>query len=386
LSSTTLTGFFLSLAAALTCQGCPLPFSLTASNSTAAAPAPEPRVTNPVPLPSATTPVPLPLPAVTLPPATPQSPTTQPVAPLPSGLPSSSPQISPQPSSSQPTSPQSSSPQSSSPRPTKPKPAAIKPETERFLRLRSRSITVKVLADQTWGSGVLIQRQGQRYLVLTNAHVSQAGKKLQVQTVDGRLYSAKVYPQANFQGKDLALLEFESSSSYTIASLGRAADLKSGSMVFASGFPLQPQGAERDGFFFTQGQVSMVTPKSFEGGYRIGYLNPVVKGMSGGPVLNSNGVLVAVNGMHAYPLWGNPYVFEDGTTPPANQQNLLIRSSWGIPVETFLTLAPKSLEFARPLPTQPAAGAPIVPLPAVVRPLSPSRAPQPKPTLPASIR
>jgi S1-C subfamily serine protease len=239
------------------------------------------------------------------------------------------------------------------------------------------------MADQTWGSGVLIQRQGQRYLVLTNAHVSQAGKKLQIQTADGRLYPAKPFPQADFRGNDLALLEFESPNTYAIAPLGRAADLKSGNMVFASGFPLQPQGGDRDGFVFTQGQVSLVNPKSFEGGYQIGYFNPVVKGMSGGPVLNSNGVLVAVNGMHAYPLWGNPYVFADGTTPPASQQNLLTRSSWGIPVETFLTLAPKSLEFARPQPTQPAA---TVPAPAVIPPLGPARAPQPRPTLPASIR
>jgi S1-C subfamily serine protease len=270
------------------------------------------------------------------------------------------------------TSPVLVSPTSASPT-SKPAAAGPKPEMTaamRFLQQRSRLITVKVLANETWGSGVLIQRQGQRYLVLTNQHVLQTGKKLQVQTADGRIHTVNLFPQADFQGNDLALLQFESTVTYPVAPLGRASSLKAGHMVFASGFPLKPEGSNPDGFVFTQGQVSLVNPKSFEGGYRVGYSNPVVKGMSGGPVLNSQGALVAVNGMHAYPLWGNPYVFVDGTSPPSSQQNLLTRSSWGIPVETFLNLAPKSLDFAHSHRGSPAVTTPPAtpnPRPALLR-------------------
>lgn len=221
--------------------------------------------------------------------------------------------------------------------------STISAATLNFLRQRSRNITVKVWADQTWGSGVIIQRQQGKYLVLTNAHVVQSGKQHQVQTSDGKQHRATLVAKPDFQGRDLALMQFESNSPYPVASLGQAINLKPGSLVFAAGFPLKPEGAAADGFMFMTGQVALVNTKPFTGGYQLGYSNPIVKGMSGGPVLNSQGVVVAVNGMQAFPLWGDPYVFEDGTTPPKSQQDLLTRSSWGIPIETFLSLVPKSL-------------------------------------------
>ena len=54
--------------------------------------------------------------------------------------------------------------------------------------------------------------------------------------------------------------------------------------------------------------------------------------MSGGALLNSKGEVVAVNGMHAYPLIGRPYIYEDGTTPKEKLINEMVHYSWGIPI------------------------------------------------------
>ena len=58
--------------------------------------------------------------------------------------------------------------------------------------------------------------------------------------------------------------------------------------------------------------------------------------MSGGPVLNEVGQVIAINGLHSEPLWGNPYEWDDGTLPADNLFPVLAGSSWAIPAETIL--------------------------------------------------
>jgi S1-C subfamily serine protease len=219
-------------------------------------------------------------------------------------------------------------------------------KTVRFLERRSRAITVKILAGDAWGSGILIHRQGRTYTVLTNEHVLLAGERFQIQTPDDRIYPVIQSQQANFHGNDIALMKFASPVRYEIATLGNSSGLRVGNQVFASGFASQDDSPRAAHFRFTQGQVSLIMNKAFDGGYRVGYTNSIVIGMSGGPLLDSRGQVVALNGMRAYPLWGDPYIFQDGSRPPRALQNLLVKSSWAIPVETIVSLAPKSLRLS----------------------------------------
>jgi serine protease Do len=194
-----------------------------------------------------------------------------------------------------------------------------------------------LMADDNWGSGILIQRQGQTYTVLTNQHVLWIGDRFSIQTSDGKQYTASRDTATKFGKDDLGILRFTSQSKqYPVVPLGCSTTLKAGNPVYAAGFPLPLTEASTKGFKFTSGSISLISPKAFEGGYQIGYSNDIEKGMSGGPVLNKKGELIAVNGMHQEPLWGDPYVFQDGSKPKSSLFNLLSHSSWAIPVETVL--------------------------------------------------
>jgi len=218
----------------------------------------------------------------------------------------------------------------------------------------ARSITVKVASGQSWGSGILIQRQGSSYTVLTNEHVLRLGNSYQISTPDGRVYPAQVRSVGQFDGNDLALLQFNSAQSYPIATLASTSAISMGEATYASGFP-----ADGEGFTFTTGQVSYLLPKPFKLGYQLGYTNDIFKGMSGGPLLNRYGEVVGVNGKHKYPLWGNTYIFRDGSTPTAAVRQEMDSSSWAIPIQTFLQYAPEFTAIAQAPAPFPFNSAPI---------------------------
>ncbi|MEG4486639.1 serine protease [Microcoleus sp. D2_18a_B4] len=207
------------------------------------------------------------------------------------------------------------------------------------IKNEARAIAVKVLSGYGAGSGILIKKQGETYTILTNNHVLAVGESHRIQTPDGKIYHGELLKNRSFDGNDLVLLQFRSTREYSVARLA-SSPVEVGDEVFATGFPGQ-EGSEKRGFEFLLGTVSLLSPKALVGGYQIGYSNPVEKGMSGGPLLNSRGEVVGINGMHAYPLWGDPYVFKDGSKPNL-PRDLMIESSWAIPIETFVQLGHKS--------------------------------------------
>ena len=224
-------------------------------------------------------------------------------------------------------------------------PPAVEVPIDENLRSFSRAITVKVLSGDSWGSGIIIKKDNNFYTVVTNAHVVRNTKdSYRIQTPDGLIYQAYRLQISNFQNCDLALLSFVSNhSEYAVASLGNSDNLQEGDAVIATGFPFSGDQSQDHGFKFTTGKISLIVKKSLEDGYQVGYTNDIEKGMSGGPVLDLKGNVVAINGMHAYPLWGDPYIYQDGEKPSPEDQKIMVRSSWAIPVNTFLQLAPESL-------------------------------------------
>ncbi|MEX0270008.1 serine protease [Leptolyngbyaceae cyanobacterium UHCC 1019] len=219
-------------------------------------------------------------------------------------------------------------------------PSRLEPDQDaKALEAISRAITVKVKAGRNGGSGILIRRQGQLYTVLTNRHVVTPGTPYVIQTPDQRSHPASLLKKIDFQENDLALLQFHSGNPYAIATLGRSELLVRNDLVMAAGYPLD-EFSKQNSLLQSIGKVSLIPKQPFLGGYQLGYTNLIFQGMSGGPVLNAKGEVVGINSLHAYPLWGDPYVFVDGSKPATPERSLIVRSSWAVPIDTFLCLAP----------------------------------------------
>jgi serine protease DegQ len=217
-------------------------------------------------------------------------------------------------------------------------------QQQQRLRQQIRSISVRILAnDESIGSGVLIDKQDRVYTVITNAHVLQAASApFKIQTHDGQIYiAATIAPPAN-QNRDLSTLRFQSDRDYTPAQLASVSP-KVGALVWAAGYPLdegtttpadsQNIPAKVSGVTIADGKVTQILPVAITGGYQIGSDNAIRKGMSGGALVDVEGNLVGINGIHANPLWDVAETLEDGTKVTAKLQEQIDSYSWAIPID-----------------------------------------------------
>ena len=229
--------------------------------------------------------------------------------------------------------------------------AAVSPQkiTETVDRIAS-DISVKIFARNFLGSGFLLGQTTSetttKYFVVTNQHVLRAGDApYEVETPDGKLYSATVSNLASDDyANDLAVLTFETDTSYPTAKIGSSLFLEVGEPVFAAGFP-QDTTQERSPdsspeLTLKSGRIAVLLNRALVEGYQIGYTNDVKRGMSGGPLLNSRGEVIGINGKHAYPLWESPEIYQDGSQPCSALQELITRSSLAIPIEKSIELTP----------------------------------------------
>ncbi|WP_293150591.1 MULTISPECIES: serine protease [unclassified Microcoleus] len=227
------------------------------------------------------------------------------------------------------------------------KPAAISENLNREVSEIARLVTVRILSDSGSGSGVIIGRNGENYRVLTNNHVVAGNtQNYTVLTADGQTHIAKRLSSSQFSRLDLALVEFTSRESYRVVEIGNSHKLAVGDAVFGAGFPnwhwIDAKAIENTrnwglkAFRLTAGKVGMLPEKSFVEGYQLGYTNDITEGMSGGPVLDSRGRLVGVNGRLKYPLAGiEVFTFVDGSVPSEGVFREMEALSWGIPIEIF---------------------------------------------------
>jgi hypothetical protein len=146
-----------------------------------------------------------------------------------------------------------------------------------------------------FGSGVIIGRIGTFYTVLTAAHVVDASGDYLLRTHDGAKHRitqvTKLQPEL-----DLAIVRFESASRYTIAKLGDSDKLYLSDSLYVGGFPKGSYGVVDGTFTITPGILSAKLTQGAKDGYTITYSNQTRAGMSGGPVLNQFGEVVAIHG------------------------------------------------------------------------------------------
>jgi tetratricopeptide (TPR) repeat protein/S1-C subfamily serine protease len=211
-------------------------------------------------------------------------------------------------------------------------------------------VTVRIRVGQGLGSGVLLGKKGNTYLVLTNAHVVRAEAGMSIQTPDGQSYTARRVKDLQVGNFDVALLEFTSDRAYQLAKIDSSRDnfaLKEGTKLFAAGFP-----RDANAFKFVTGTVKQLPQEPFVNGTQVGYATTgdIEQGMSGGPILDESGNLVGINSTYAYPI--KPvYTYADGTKAPADKVAEYRQANWGVPIYNLLTrLNPDILYSYKQLP------------------------------------
>jgi Trypsin-like peptidase domain len=159
------------------------------------------------------------------------------------------------------------------------------------------AITVEMKSDTNIGSGILLQHRGNTYTVLTAYHVVKGNKSMTIKTADGTVHKmlSNSMRQAG-NNLDLAVVKFQASQGYTLAQIGTSSNLKVGSAVYVAGFPAATLAIEAGLFNFTDGKVIGKANQGNSRGYSLIYSNITRGGMSGGPVLNQAGELVAIHG------------------------------------------------------------------------------------------
>lgn len=195
----------------------------------------------------------------------------------------------------------------------------------------AKKITVKVIGDNNGGSGTLIAKKGDNYLVLTNARALRGVNTVTVVTSDGEKHPAEKIAKNTFPQQDLALIKFKIQKKYQVAKLDNETFLQNNFEVIAAGY------IEEKELIFSEGKITIIPDKSLKEGYQIGYSSEIQQGMSGGPILNAvSGKLIGINGVSSHPIVDTGLVYEDGIKPPQELIQIMRESSWGIPIQTVL--------------------------------------------------
>ena len=213
-------------------------------------------------------------------------------------------------------------------------------------------VTVRIKVGEGFGSGVLVGKKGNTYLILTNAHVitKQADIALTIKTPDRQSYPARRVKDLQVGKFDLALLEFTSTSTYQLATIAIRAynsSLTKGTKLVAAGFV-----HDTDTLKVVAGTAKQLPLEPFANGTQIGYktTGDIEQGMSGGPILDAVGDLVGINSTYAYPI--KPvYTYANGIKAPADRVAEYRSANWGIPIRNLLmTLNPNILDSYKQLP------------------------------------
>lgn len=197
---------------------------------------------------------------------------------------------------------------------------------EQIISAIAKDITV-IINGQNAGSGVIVSRKNNTYYVLTAKHVVASQDEYEIITPDGKQHKIDYRTVKKFPGIDLAMVQFTSDQKYRIALLGNSDRIKEGATVYTSGWPHPGRAITERIYQVTQGKVSGRPLKPLEDGYALVYTNITRSGMSGGPVLDDEGRVIAIHGRAEGESIINP---DTGRT-------IDVKSGFnlGIPINTF---------------------------------------------------
>ncbi|MBC6424855.1 MAG: trypsin-like peptidase domain-containing protein, partial [Hormoscilla sp. SP12CHS1] len=155
----------------------------------------------------------------------------------------------------------------------------------------AREFTVRIEGEQK-GSGVILERDGNTYTVLTNWHVVDEEGQYQVVTIDDRKHDVTYSKIRYYPGIDL---QFSSSQRYRTVKLGNSEETREGKKIYVIGWGDFQRDIRERPFYFWPGYFLSRLQKPVEG-YGMVHDRPTVPTTYGGPVLDVRGRLVGING------------------------------------------------------------------------------------------
>ena len=250
---------------------------------------------------------------------------------------------------------------------------ALSPEE---INLRTKQIIVRIDGASV-GSGSIIEYSDNVYTVLTNWHVMKNQGQYFVQTIDGRKHEVMPATIKQLPGLDLAVFQFNSNQNYQTGELGDSSNLSEGQNVYFAGYPGELRREDNRYYRFFTANLVGILPKSTENGYSLIYNGEAFPGMSGGPVLSKDGLIIGIHGE------ANIHALSGGTSnyaiPINNYRQAIAKLK---PQSIAKPLKPlKPLEPLEPLPTTNPTVASTPPTPEV----NTAPTPQPKPESPPKV-
>jgi hypothetical protein len=227
---------------------------------------------------------------------------------------------------------------------------ALSPEQ---ISLRAKQITVRIDGNGT-GSGVIIEQSGDTYTVLTNWHVFKNPGQYTVETIDGRVHQVESQSIRQLSGLDLAVLNFKTNQNYQVAEIGNSALLNEGQSIYFAGYPGElREESDRYYRFFTSNLVGIL-PKPTANGYALIYNGEAFPGMSGGPVLDKNGLVIGIHGeanIHARTFGTSNYAIPIDIYKSASAPNSTPETTATAPEQPQPTPEPTATAPEQPQPT-----------------------------------
>jgi Flp pilus assembly protein TadD len=168
------------------------------------------------------------------------------------------------------------------------------------VNMKAYKVSVQIIGGNSVGTGTIVRQEGDRYTVLTAAHVLRQTSIYKLIAPDGQSYpivdakfASTPSAQSGARGLDIAAITFISPQEYDVATIGDSATTKIGEPIYTVGFP-----GSQPNYTFSKAIVEANSNANFRQGYSLLYqCDKIAPGMSGGGVFNRRGELIAMTGM-----------------------------------------------------------------------------------------